>query len=72
MAAPVYDRFSDISVDLGEKEEWRDEVRGELTPGPTPAMMAMVLLDMVLEWETMEERRVVGCMNRRVEGKGIA
>ena len=45
---------------------------GELhTPGPTPAMMAMVLLDMVLKWETMEERRMVGCMNCRMRKWGL-
>lgn len=46
-----------------------DQVEGQCsrdrTPGPTPAMMAMGMLDMVLKWETTERRRVVGCMNRR-------
>ncbi len=37
---------------------------GGRTPGPTPAMMAMCLLDIVPRWEAREERRVVGCMNR--------
>ena len=42
------------------------------TPGPTPAMMAIGWLDIVLKWETTERRRVVGCMNRRKnEGREI-
>ena len=46
-----------------------EQVKGQgsrdRTPGPTPAMMAIGMLDMVLKWETTERRRVVGCMNRR-------
>ena len=43
----------------------------ECTPGPTPAMMAMYLVDMVLRCETTEKRRVVGRMKCRWSWKGL-
>ena len=54
---------------MAVEQRWRGKVEGQgsrnRTPGPTPAMMAIGWLDMVLKWEMTERRRVVGCMNRR-------
>lgn len=57
-----------------ERGQWGFSVKGEKwagggggrlgglrTPGPTPAMMAMGF-DMLVMWDAMEKRRVVGCM----------